>query len=236
MNDNDDFGGAWVYPSKFSALPTPPNAKDADGNPLSTNVAPGEAGSRVIFWAHGSAFAITQAKDFVWLFAQMLSEQTGQVGRSAGWRVETHMHLRSPALLQPLLPLRPLPPTCLRPSSPLKVVLLGEYGLTSSDVAPAQLNGWTKTYTKLVEVYGAENVIIAGDSAGGCLSLATLLNTSTSLPPPGEFELELELPLPLALEYSIRVHSPTPTRTRTHVHTHAWPLPRSRPGPLLAMG
>mmetsp|Transcript_69966 Transcript_69966/g.195703 ORF Transcript_69966/g.195703 Transcript_69966/m.195703 type:complete len:559 (+) Transcript_69966:556-2232(+) len=147
MNDNDDFGGAWVYPSKFSALPTPPNAKDADGNPLSTNVAPGEAGSRVIFWAHGSAFAITQAKDFVWLFAQMLSEQTGQV------------------------------------------VLLGEYGLTSSDVAPAQLNGWTKTYTKLVEVYGAENVIIAGDSAGGCLSLATLLNTSTSLPPPAGLAL-----------------------------------------------
>ena len=29
-------------------------------------VKPGEAGSRVIFWAHGSAYAIMQAKDFVW--------------------------------------------------------------------------------------------------------------------------------------------------------------------------
>jgi len=147
MNDNDDFGGAWVYPSSFSELPTPPNAKDSDGNPLPTNVAAGAPGSRVIYWAHGSAFAITQAKDFVWLFAQMLSEQTGQV------------------------------------------VLLGEYGLTSSEVAPSQLNGWTKTYTKLVEVYGAENVIVAGDSAGGCLTLATLLNTSSSLPPPAGLAL-----------------------------------------------
>jgi len=49
------------YPSKFAALPTPPGATDAAGKPLPTNVKAGEAGSRVLFWAHGSAFAVLQA-------------------------------------------------------------------------------------------------------------------------------------------------------------------------------
>lgn len=147
MNDNENFGGAWIFPSKFDALPTPPGALDDDGNELPTNVAAGEVGSRVIFWAHGSAFAITQAKDFVWLFGQMLSEQTGQV------------------------------------------VLLGEYALTSDTVYPSQLDQWTATYTMLCNLYGSRNVIIAGDSAGGCLALATLLNTTDSLPPPGGLAL-----------------------------------------------
>ena len=60
MDDNANFGGVWVYPRAFKQLPTPPHARGADGKPLSTNVQPGQPGSRVIFWAHGSAFAITQ--------------------------------------------------------------------------------------------------------------------------------------------------------------------------------
>ncbi|KAH8054378.1 carboxylic ester hydrolase [Aureococcus anophagefferens] len=119
MNDNKNFGG---------------------GEPLPTNCAPGDVGSRVIFWAHGSAFAVTQAKDFLWLFGQMLAEQTGQV------------------------------------------VLLGEYGLTSSTVAPAQLEGWSRTYAALCEFYGAANVVVAGDSAGGNLALATVLRDGAAAP------------------------------------------------------
>ena len=62
MDDNANFGGAWIYPRKFKKLPTPPNARDTEGRPLPTNVQPGQPGSRVIFWAHGSAFAITQVR------------------------------------------------------------------------------------------------------------------------------------------------------------------------------
>ena len=141
MNDNKNFGGVWIYPSRYGdAMPTPPGARDARGEPLPTNVAPGDVGSRVIFWAHGSAFAVTQAKDFLWLFGQMLAEQTGQV------------------------------------------VLLGEYGLTSSTVAPAQLEGWSRTYAALCEFYGAANVVVAGDSAGGNLALATVLRDGAAAP------------------------------------------------------
>uniref|UniRef100_A0A7S3AP72 Alpha/beta hydrolase fold-3 domain-containing protein n=1 Tax=Haptolina ericina TaxID=156174 RepID=A0A7S3AP72_9EUKA len=147
MNDSPGFGGAWIYPRRFETLPTPPGAKDTQGRPLPTNVKAGEVGSRVILWAHGSAFAITQALDFVWLFGQMLSEQTGQV------------------------------------------VLLAEYGLTSGTVHPQQLERWCRTYATLCELYGANNVVLAGDSAGGCLSLATLLNTSATLPPPAALVL-----------------------------------------------
>uniref|UniRef100_A0A7S2MAN8 Alpha/beta hydrolase fold-3 domain-containing protein n=1 Tax=Haptolina brevifila TaxID=156173 RepID=A0A7S2MAN8_9EUKA len=146
MDDAPNFGGMWIYPSSFDALPTPPAATDAHGHPLPTNVHPGEVGSRVIYWAHGSAFAITQAEDFVWLFGQMLSEQTGQV------------------------------------------VLMGEYALTSSDVFPQQLDAWARTYARLVKLYGASNVILAGDSAGGNLSIATVLKMR-DLPPPAGLAL-----------------------------------------------
>ena len=79
MNDASNYGGIWIYPRSFSTLPTPPGAKDASGKPLPTNVAEGKPGSRVIFWAHGSAYAVLQAKDFFWLHGQMLCEQTGNV-------------------------------------------------------------------------------------------------------------------------------------------------------------
>jgi hypothetical protein len=93
-------GGWWVYPSKFDTLPTPPGATDKKGKLLPSNVKAGESGSRVVFWAHGSAFAVLQAKDWVWLVGQKLVQQTGQV------------------------------------------LLVGEYGLSSSVVFPAQLNAW----------------------------------------------------------------------------------------------
>ena len=147
MNDSAHEGGWWVYPDRFSELPTPPKATDEAGHPLPTNVQPGDVGSRVIFWAHGSAFALTQAKDFVWLCGQLLCEQTGQV------------------------------------------VLIGEYGLSSSTFHPAQLNQWIADYKTLCRLYGAENVIVAGDSAGGNLSLATLLQTHAELPPPAALAL-----------------------------------------------
>ena len=40
--NGDECGGIWVYPKRFSKLPTPPGAKDKSGRPLPTNVAPGE--------------------------------------------------------------------------------------------------------------------------------------------------------------------------------------------------
>ena len=146
MNDAANYGGMWLYPSSFKKLPTPPGAKDKHGNPLSTNVAPGKPGSRVIFWAHGSAYAVLQAKDFFWLFGQMLCEQTGNV------------------------------------------VLLGEYGMTSDVFYPQQIDQWARDYKKLVDTYGARNVILAGDSAGCNLLMATLLKECHgigALPPPG---------------------------------------------------
>ena len=151
MNDSRREGGWWVFPRHFGQLPTPPGARDADGRPLPTNVAAGQVGSRVLFWAHGSAFAVTQSKDFVWLIGQLLCEATGQV------------------------------------------VLIGEYGLTSSAFHPSQLEQWTSDYSRLCEYYGAENIIVAGDSAGGNLSLATLLaaaaGSQSALPPPAALVL-----------------------------------------------
>jgi len=60
------------------------------------------------------------------------------------------------------------------------VVLVGEYPLasgTSGNVGfyPTQLAQWVRTYANLVRVYGPENVIIGGDSAGGGLAMSTLL-------------------------------------------------------------
>ena len=62
------------------------------------------------------------------------------------------------------------------------------FGNEGGNYFPAALDGWVRTYASLVGLYGAENVVVAGDSAGAGLTLATLLDAlchlDTPLPAP----------------------------------------------------
>jgi len=62
------------------------------------------------------------------------------------------------------------------------------FGNEGGNYFPAALDGWVRTYASLVGIYGAENVVVAGDSAGAGLTLATLLDAlchlDTPLPAP----------------------------------------------------
>ena len=79
----------------------------------------------------------------------------------------------------------------------------------------------------LCRLYGAQNVVLAGDSAGGCLSMATLLNTSTVLPPPAGLALFspwLDLRNEATLSDSMRRNAPETGGLRQYGHGDYLPV------------
>ena len=83
--NGEEFGGSWIFPSSFERLPTPPGTLGRDGQPLSTNVAEGAPGSRVIMWVHGGGNIGTMVRLYTSAVGFALADNTGQVVLMPAW-------------------------------------------------------------------------------------------------------------------------------------------------------
>jgi len=134
------------------SMPTPPPPANSAYESLKTDVKPGEPGSKVTMWLHGSGYIITSTLDFLYTMGFMYSQSS----QSTLLLVE-----------YPMVP--PPPPPHILPSSPSQ----SERPLQVPEWQfPTQLDRMTRTYAMLV----------ASSAATSVLTLESAANSSRSLP------------------------------------------------------
>jgi len=159
------WGGVWIFPKidpatgkPFSAPPTPCGTLDACGNPLPTNVlSDGEQEQAIRERKANGAERLVPTGNRVLVYLHG--------GAYASINEQAYIYITGLFLAE----------------QTGQVVFMPEYPMDGTGGYPRPIDVIAPEYVKLMQLYGPNNVVMLGDSAGSNLILATVANATSRL-------------------------------------------------------